>query len=318
MNSLSVRRYKMTSIKIALWAIFVFFCFMVSPVAHSAPKLPISYWQNTVNQHPELAEPKIMLSWHYLQQAKNTGQSAPLQLSCQQLLQGLKLQPSRNALKLAVRLTNYQHNFTLSAKLAEHYLSKWPYDSQVRLWQLQGAIVQKLDKRIHHFASKLAKLPQDLHTILAKADMATYNKDYDSRRNWLTQALTQVKNKQTQAWIWLQLALIDIDWQQNLTLADSKLTQAEQLDPNNPDIQRHRIEWLVLNRQYPQATTQLDQLQSWHQHPELSQLSAMINKKANATIHLINVGKICHQPLTQFIARINAQENNKQIKKSSF
>jgi tetratricopeptide (TPR) repeat protein len=293
------------TLKVSLLLCQIFFLMGYLPITQAtlySVEPGLVYWQNTVREYPELAEPKVMLSWHYFQQAKKRGQLALLQKSCRQLMDALELQPGKNALRLAISLTNYQHDFGLSEQLAQHYLSQWPYDSQVYLWRLQGAISQKQDKDITTLTATLAALPEDLHTLLAEADIAGYKKDFDSRRHRLNQALKRANDPRTKAWIWLQLAVIHLDWQQNLTLADNELTHAEKLNPNSPDIQRHRIEWLVLTHRYSKAEEKLNQLQSWHQHPELKQFRAMMNGQAITTDHTAKVDTVCHQPLQQFLS----------------
>ena len=63
-----------------------------------------------------------MLSWHSFQQAKTYGQLVPLQKSCEQLMDALELQPSKNT----VNLTNYRHDLGLSEQRVLCPYSRYP------------------------------------------------------------------------------------------------------------------------------------------------------------------------------------------------
>jgi tetratricopeptide (TPR) repeat protein len=276
------------------------------------------YWHDKVTRYPELAEPRIMLAWYYFNQAKTNGKLESLQQSCLQLTTALDLQPARNGVRLAISLASYQHDFDLLDQLARYYLSYWRYDSQVMLWRLQAAIAQKQDKAIDTLWDPLKLLPNDLHTLIADADVAGYRQDFNGRIINLKQALKLVTNKRVQAWLWLQMAAIYLDQHQDLTQADHALRQAETLNPDDADIQRHRIEWLILNRQYAKARVKLTQLSDWHKHPELQHFTAMIdNRKVYTGLpHSQPRGTICHQELSQFLlkGRVLNRDKFQQIK----
>lgn len=270
----------------------------------------LNYWQHIVKLHPALTEPRVILSWQYFAQAKNSGKAELLHRSCQQLTKALALGPNKNAIKLAINFASYQHNFSLLADLAQYYLSYWPYDSQVLLWYLQAVIAQNSDKLLNKVKNTLFSLPVDLYTLLGKADLAGFQGNFTLRKQYLQQALPLASEQKTQAWIWLQLAVIHLDNQRNLLLAGQALSQAEQLDPHNSVIQRHSIEWLILKGNKSLALKKLTKLKQWHQHQELAALAVMINTPyANdfpnhiAVKHQTSVGYICQKPLNNIVAK---------------
>jgi hypothetical protein len=251
-----------------------------------------------------------MLSWKYFAQAKNSGSVDLLKKSCKQLTQVLSIRPDKNAIKLAINFSSYQHNFSLLENLVQYYLSYWPYDSQVHLWYLQAAIAQNRDKLIKKMASKLLSLPADLYTLLGKADLAGFHENFNARRQFLLQALDFATEPKTQAWLWLQLAVIHLDNQRDLLLAGQALIKAEQLDPNSAAIQRHHIEWLIFNGNKSLAQKKLTRLKQWHQHHELVNFEVMINtiypNKPTSKLqakHKLTVGHICQNTFNKFVEK---------------
>ncbi|NQZ21877.1 MAG: hypothetical protein HRT53_07420 [Colwellia sp.] len=297
--------FKVFSLCLFLWSNTVFVRAEVYAVRDT-----LSYWQNVVKLHPELTEPRVILSWKYFALAKNSGEVALLKQSCEQLTQALSIRPDKNAIKLAINFSSYQHNFSLLDSLAQYYLSYWPYDSQVHLWYLQAAIAQNRDKLIDTIKNILLSLPADLYTLLGKADLAGYQENFSARRQFLRQALEVASEQKTQAWLWLQLAVIHLDNQRNLKLADQALIKAEQLDPNSAAIQRHRIEWLIFNGNKSLAKKKLTKLKQWHQHHELVKFDVMINtlykdKYPNKldSKHQTTLGHICQSTFNKLVAK---------------
>ena len=297
--------YKTVMLVLFLLNFTAFVSAEVKPVVDS-----LNYWHNIVKLHPELTEPRVILSWQYFQQAKNSGKADLLHKSCQQLTEALALGANKNAIKLAISFANYQHNFSLLQRLAQFYLLYWPYDSQVHLWYLQAAIAQNNDKLLNKVKNTLFSLPVDLYTLLGKADLAGFQGNFTIRKQYLLQALPLATEQKTKAWIWLQLAVIHLDNQRNLLLAGQALSQAEQLDPHNSAIQRHRIEWLILNGNKSLAQKKLSKLKQWHQHHELVTFAVMIKTPygddfSNGIVvkHQTRVGEICQKPLNSIVAK---------------
>jgi len=271
---------------------------------------PLRYWHNIVKQHPELTEPRVMLSWKYFERGKNSGKAEPLFQSCQQLTEALDLGTNKNAIKLAINFASYQHNFSLLEELAQYYLSYWPYDSQVHLWYLQAGIAQNNEKLLNKVKNTLFSLPVDLYTLLGKADVAGFQGNFTLRKQYLQQALPLTSEQKTQAWIWLQLAVIHLDNQRNLLLAGQALSKAEQLDPHNAAIQRHSIEWLILKGNKSLAQHKLTKLKQWHHHHELVALEALIKTTYTddfpsvvAIKHQTSIGHICQKTLNNILAK---------------
>jgi len=297
--------YKTCSLCLFLLSYSVLVSAEVKPARDS-----LSYWQNKVKLHPALIEPRVMLSWKYFEQGKNSGKAELLYKSCQQLTEALALGTNKNANKLAINFASYQHNFSLLEDLAQYYLSYWPYDSQVHLWYLQAVIAQNNQALLNKVKNKLFSLPVDLYTLLGKADVAGFQGNFTLRKQYLQQALPLTSEQKTQAWIWLQLAVIHLDNQRNLLLAGQALSKAEQLDPHNAAIQRHSIEWLILKGNKSLAQNKLTKLKQWHHHHELVALEALIktpytdNSPSMVAIkHQTSIGHICQKTLNNILAK---------------
>ncbi len=247
------------------------------------------YWQTKVKDYPELSEPKVILGWHYFLKSKREGELNYLTKSCKQLTDSLELHMSRNGIKLGLVLANYQHDFSSVEALSSFYLSRWQYDTQVMLWRLQAAIAVNNMVLMQEIEVELASFSVDEYTLIGKAELFGFNKQYELQIAALKQALAFISNKQHdpqfKAWLWLQIAAIQIDKLEDMTLANDALIQAEQLNPIDPDIIRHRIEWLILTGDLKLAKTKLTHLRKWHNHRELDSFEIAIDGKKLARTH---------------------------------
>lgn len=257
------------------------------------------YWQQKVRAYPELSEPKIVLSWHLFAKSKKHGEDKYLANSCDLLNDALKINLSYNGVKLGVALANYQHDFETLEKLSRYHLSRWPYDTQVLLWRLQGALATNNKPLINSTSLSINALPDDDFTRIAKADIAGFNKQYTKQVQLLKKALPDNRNKEDkrslQAWLWLQIAAIYMDKLDDLALVNQALVLAEQLNPEDPNIIRHRIEWLILTEDLKQANNKLIDLRLWYQHPELDYFAAILEgeNRVVTNLHASNKAVVC-------------------------
>lgn len=257
------------------------------------------YWQQKVRTYPELSEPKVVLSWHLFAKSKKHGEDKYLANSCDLLNDALKINLSYNGIKLGVALANYQHDFDTLENLSRYHLSRWPYDTQVLLWRLQGALATNNKPLITSTFLNINALPDDDFTRIAKADIAGFNKQYTKQVQLLKKALPDTRSKEDkrilQAWLWLQIAAIYMDKLDDLALVNQALVLAEELNPEDPNIIRHRIEWLILTEDLNRANNKLIVLRLWHQHPELDYFAAILEgeNRVATNLHASNKAVVC-------------------------